>query len=124
LTPAAGNVAIPAGYHNGSGYVQGVTARMYAEGYATADAAGNIQVTGISFNPLIVSFTFFYSNNQSTYLYFSTDSGQWTYCLYTGTNPSGAVAGYGITTSPYAWGSGGFSVSTIGGVWINWRAWR
>jgi hypothetical protein len=57
ITPSASSQAIPAGYHNGSGAVSAVP---HATGTATTDSAGNITVSGLTFQPRAIMTT---SNN-------------------------------------------------------------
>lgn len=101
--------------------------RMYAEGYTGAHYSNGVyQISGLSFKPRIVRFTFFKENSQSTFVYLGTDTERWNFVEYAGTNPYGTVISSGEMQSPSSWGNGFSAFFNFSGISVNilWYAWR
>jgi hypothetical protein len=101
--------------------------RMYAEGYTGAHYSnGAYQISGLSFKPRIVRFTFFKENSQSTFVFLGTDTERWNFVEYAGTNPYGTAISSGETPSPSSWGNGFSAFLNFSGISVNiiWNAWR
>lgn len=104
-TSGSGSVTIPAGYHNGSGYVSG--ANSYNSGYSAGVTAARVGTAGTA--QVLSGYTF--TNNSGTYSGAMVNKGAWT----TSVTPSSSAQTVTIPQG-YHNGNGYVSVGASSGV--------